>query len=138
MLIIFLIIVIITICIYYKSIEKFNIDNDNKLEIKEEKIRNILNNNYIESNPWIMIDSMEDNATLYPHSSIKNLTENNNIYQNYVLRNTRKENVGPKPTKISIEEQEKIKQEYVPKITNLGLERDNVITGYYLDLIKKK
>tara|TARA_B100000902_G_scaffold387956_1_gene432826 strand:- start:2830 stop:3204 length:375 start_codon:yes stop_codon:yes gene_type:complete len=124
--------------VYYKSIEKFNIDNDNKLEIKEEKIRNILNNNYIKSNPWIMIDSMEENATLYPHSSIKNLTENNDIYQNYVLRNTNLENVGPKPTKISIEEQEKIKQEYVPKITNLGLERDNVITGYYSDLIEKK
>ena len=136
MLIIFLIIVIITLCLFYKNTEKFY--NNNRLEIKEEQIRNILNNNYIESNPWIMIDSMEENATLYPHSSIKNLTENNDIYQNYVLRNNNLENVGPKPTKISIEEQEKIKQEYVPKITELVDERNNVIAGYYSDLIKKK
>ena len=129
MLIIFLIIVIITLCLFYKNTEKFY--NNNRLEIKEEQIRNILNNNYIESNPWIMIDSMEENATLYPHSSIKNLTENNDIYQNYVLRNTNLENVGPKPTKISIEEQEKIKQEYGPKITELVDERNNVIAGYY-------
>ena len=136
MIIILLLIVIIIICIYYKNTEKFIINDE--IEFKEENIRNILNNNYIESNPWIMIDSMEENATLYPHSGIKNLTENNNIYQNYVLRNTNQENVGPKPTKISIEEQEKIKQEYVPKITEFLDERNNVITGYYPDLISKK
>ena len=134
MLIIFLFIVIIVFCVYYKNYENFISEK----EQKEEKIRNILNNNYIESNPWIMIDSMEDNATLYPHSSIKNLTENNDIYQNYVLRNTRPENIGPKPTKLTIEEEEEIKQEYVPKITEFVDERGNVITSYYPDLISKK
>ena len=136
MLIIFLIIIIVIICIYYKNTEKFIITNE--LEKKEEKIRNILNNNYMESNPWIMIDSMEKNATLYPHSSIKNLTENSDTYQNYVLRNTITENVVPKPTKISIEEEEGIKQKYLPKITEIIDDRNNIITGYYPDLISKK
>ena len=136
MIIILLLIVIIIICIYYKNTEKFIINDE--IEIKEENIRNILNNNYIESNPWIMIDSIKENATLYPHSSIKNLTENSNVYQNYKLRNTNQENVGPKPTKISIEEQEEIRKEYEPIITNFFIIRDNEITGYYSDLIKKK
>ena len=49
-------------------------------EYKNEQIKNILNNNYSENNPWNMIGSIKENKTLHQGKLANNLTENNSNY----------------------------------------------------------
>lgn len=65
---------------YNLSLNFLKLKKTDNLEIKEDNIINLLNNNYMQSNPWININSSKNNYTLYPNYSFNNLTENSDTY----------------------------------------------------------
>ena len=60
-----------------KLIEYQNQIIKNQLENRQKYITNIENTNIIESNPWIMINDMSQQATTYPRYALDSLTGDN-------------------------------------------------------------